>query len=515
MRSRIAKEEKPPNQNKESDQRIVDQPKGAREEKKEPSASQNEEFKVDEEEIEKFNSKYPFGDFEETREKKGTRRRRSKDILVIEPRDNSVEKKIKVIDVKRREERREKERKEKEQNTPPLDSSSSLEEPIYACVNKAKTSLCQSFNLSKRNLEAAKETNITELTDTKEDIYENYATFEDPPDSQEDIYTDVYNSIQHSAQPGSLTKSQSFSRSLRNLSTNQTSILNPIVDCNKPVSNDLAQGSKLNEKSVETSILPKNAGLDVCLGDHVQPRHSELSDSKPEASGISKVQPVNIKSLDANTNPETVNIKSLDANTNPESFYSKSLDANTNPESVYSKSLDTNTNPESVNSKSLDANTNPESVNIKSKYCNNKIECIDNKQKLSNNNVDLADSKLELGYINFESVNTKLGAATDISQDEGTTKVKDISTEEGTTKVKAEATEEGTTRAEDTSTDKETTKVKEIANNKDISEKITNNKNRKNNNNNLDSVGLKENVDEKAHPYPQPYEVDDVISTFM
>ncbi len=157
------------------------------------SRAQKENNKLEDDELEKLNSKYPFGDFGDMKEKRGNRGKRSKDILVIETRDDSIEKKIKVIDVKRREEKRERARRGKEEISPPLDSSSSLDEPIYACVNKTKTG----FNLTQTNLEKAKETHITVQANVndQDDIYENEATFDEPPDVQEDIYTEVYNPL--------------------------------------------------------------------------------------------------------------------------------------------------------------------------------------------------------------------------------------------------------------------------------------------------------------------------------
>ena len=96
----------------------------------------NDQIHPTDEEIRK---RYPFADFSDNG--KGTKgRRRSKDIVIIEKRDDSIEKKIKVIDVKRREEKREKEniskRKASEDNGEPIAAPC---EPIYASINKNKT----------------------------------------------------------------------------------------------------------------------------------------------------------------------------------------------------------------------------------------------------------------------------------------------------------------------------------------------------------------------------------------
>ena len=451
---------------------------------------QKENNKLEDDEIEKLNSKYPFGDFGDVKEKKGTRGRRSKDILVIETRDDSAEKKIKVIDVKRREEKRERARRGKEEISPPLDSSSSLDEPIYACVNKTKTS----FNLTQTNLEKAKETNITEHANVidQDDIYENEATFDEPPDVQEDIYTEVYNPLPV-IKPVNQTQSTSKHECIGQLV--QPSFVNPNKTSETPVlqSSSIPGGSlnisssqdvkiNLTENLVTSIIVTKKSDLDSNLSKNVG--ENTLKETK-----INKSEDLSEHKLEAeNRRDKTTDLGNIKLSSDTNSGNDSPGFGSVNPDSDETKP-DSDTEHDVLDSGNTKLNSSSADTDFPTTIQEDKCDQKSNEPDIPKDGENV--------QINQESVPAITESSSDSPQVVTKTPIDEKNIK---SKVKV-----------DTITiEKEAPTVLEN------SEEITKNKRIVNNNNNqIDSVDVKNVSAEKDLPYPQPYEVDDVLSTFM
>ena len=135
-----------------------------------------------------LNVKYPFGDFTEKDTKNTKGRRRSKEIVIIEKED-SVERKIKVFDVKRREEKREKEdiSKKKKPECIKTEAADIGSEPIYASINKQKPTEHKDMS-----------------PETSDEVYDNelgdlQSPPLDEPSEPDDIYAEIY--IPHEESP--------------------------------------------------------------------------------------------------------------------------------------------------------------------------------------------------------------------------------------------------------------------------------------------------------------------------
>lgn len=473
---------------KDSEEKTNKESKISSDENKEYRA-QKENNKLEDDELEKLNSKYPFGDFGDMKEKRGNRGKRSKDILVIETRDDSIEKKIKVIDVKRREEKRERARRGKEEISPPLDSSSSLDEPIYACVNKTKTG----FNLTQTNLEKAKETNITVQANVndQDDIYENEATFDEPPDVQEDIYTEVYNPL-----PVTKPVNQIQSKSKHECIGQPVppSIVNPNKTSETPVlqSSSNPEGSlnisssqdvkiNLTENLVSSIIVSEKSDLDSNLFKNVE--ENSLKDTK-----INKSEDLSERKLETeNRRDKTIDLGNIKLSSDTNSVIDSPRLGSVNPDTGETKP-DSDTKHDALDS----GNTKLKSSCAETDLPTTKHEESDQKS----NGADIP-KKEENVQLDQKSVPALTESSSESPQGVSKTPI-----DKENTKSKA--------KVDTISIEKEGPTIHEN------SEEVIKNKSIVNNNNK--QIGLVENKNissEKDLPYPQPYEVDDVLSTFM